>query len=660
MSAGFEQAVEAFRSGDLERARILAEAELAERKSANAEHLLGLVHCRLGNPGTGVEHLTRAAEAEPENVGFKIMLMRALTDSDRAHEVLQMPEPPPIHSAAELELWRARGEAADAIKDKEAGAAAWTRVTRAAPRDWRAWANLGNALAAQERWSEAAEAFSKAAALNPSDLAIQRNAGSASLQAGKLEQAVGHFGILAQALPMDVEIRILFAHALAEAERHDEAITEFEAARKLGGSSVTTELGIGRSLAARLRFAEAEPVLQRAYEIDPTDSLVVRQYGMVLERNNRLDLLAKLLEDALEAGIGGNNELSYLSAVIARRQGRLDEALNLLLQADPEENPVGWYRLKTRIADAMGNSAEAFEAATMMNQKGLEQAMRTMSAEEWQQNAASYREEQHQLARAITPEWASRIHLLTEPSPRKIAFLVGFPRSGTTLLDTFLMGHPQITVLEEEQLVGKASLGVKVKDLPDTSLGFVKKARAAYLRGVSEHVGDDFDGVVLDKFPLDMAAAPLIQAMFPGAPIIFAQRHPCDVVLSGFMQSFGVVNFADIRDTADYYDAMMSTWIASRDAMKLNTHTVVYEELIENPEAVLKPVISFLGLEWDERVMDHQRTAKERGTIGTPSYDQVTEPISKAARGRWKRYRQQMEPGLPILLSWAERLGYRD
>jgi hypothetical protein len=293
-----------------------------------------------------------------------------------------------------------------------------------------------------------------------------------------------------------------------------------------------------------------------------------------------------------------------------------------------------------------------------MNRRGREQSMGTMSAEEWQRNAAAYRDEQHQLARAITPEWAAKVPLLNEPSPRRVAFLVGFPRSGTTLLDTFLMGHPEVTVLEEEQLVGKAALGLKVKDLPGTSLEYIREARGAYLRALAEHVPDDFTGLVVDKFPLDMAAAPLIQAMFPGAPIIFAQRHPCDVVLSGFMQSFGMVNFADIADTADYYDAMMSTWVAARDSMKLNTHTVVYEELVEDPPSVLKPVISFLGLEWDDRVLDHQKTAKERGTIATPSYDQVTEPISKAPSGRWKRYRKQMAPGLPILLPWAKRLGY--
>jgi hypothetical protein len=94
--------------------------------------------------------------------------------------------------------------------------------------------------------------------------------------------------------------------------------------------------------------------------------------------------------------------------------------------------------------------------------------------------------------------------------------------------------------------------------------------------------------------------------------------------------------------------------------MKLNSQTVVYEELIENPELVLREVLDFLGLEWDPRVLDHQRTARERGTILTPSYDQVTQPITKAPSGRWKRYRKQMEPVLPMLLPWAERLGYRD
>ncbi|MDQ3483612.1 MAG: sulfotransferase, partial [Pseudomonadota bacterium] len=123
---------------------------------------------------------------------------------------------------------------------------------------------------------------------------------------------------------------------------------------------------------------------------------------------------------------------------------------------------------------------------------------------------------------------------------------------------------------------------------------------------------------------------------------------------------FGTVNFSSIADASDYYHAMMSIWTASLEALPLNVHTVVYEELVSDPEPVLKPLVAFLGLDWDERILDHQRSARERGTIVTPSYDQVTEPVTTRASGRWRRYREQLEPVLPVLLPWAERLGYRD
>ncbi|MGH6658516.1 MAG: sulfotransferase family protein, partial [Sphingomicrobium sp.] len=192
------------------------------------------------------------------------------------------------------------------------------------------------------------------------------------------------------------------------------------------------------------------------------------------------------------------------------------------------------------------------------------------------------------------------------------------------------------------------------------SMQLLEKARDTYLAALGERVSADFAGVVVDKFPLDMLRAPLIQAMFPGAPIIFAQRHPCDVVLSSFMQKFGMANFADIREIADYYDAMMGVWTNSRESMSLNTHTVIYENLVHDPETTLRPVVQFLGLDWDERLLDHRATARARGAIVTPSYDQVTEPLSGAPSGRWRRYEAELAPVLPTLLDWAKRLGYHD
>ena len=625
MSVQFRQAVEALKAGDLDRARALAESEIAAAPSPQAHHLLGIVHCRLGDVATGVEHLRAAADAEPGNAGFRIMLMRALVDAGRPLEVLAMPEPPAIRSAAELEQWRARAEAADAAADIRASASAWSKVAAAVTGDWRAWANLGNSYAANGEWQQAADALSKAVALNPSEAMVQRNAGAALLQANRAE----------------------------------EAISAFEAARRLGDGSFAVELGLGQSYVAQRRFAEAERALERAYALEPGNRDAVFRYGLALDRNNKTQELATLLDDAVANGIE-KRKLNYLFAVLARRRGQLQEAHDLLLKSDPDaDDPIAWHHLRAKLADALGRPAEAFAAAAAMNEAALEASVAPEEREEWQRETAAYRQEQHELARAITPKWAARIPVFPEPPPRKLSFLVGFPRSGTTLLDTFLMGHPQLAVLEEEQLVGKASRGLKVQDLPDKSLAWVTEARALYLRLMSQLTGAS-KAMVVDKFPLDMAAAPLIHSMFPGAPIIFMQRHPCDVVLSGFMQAFGLANFNSLEAAADYYDAMMSVWTSSKDALPLNTHTVVYEELVEDPQATLRPLVDFLGIGWDDRIMDHQATARGRGTIATPSYDQVTEPISRAPRGRWKQYRDQLKPVLPLLLGWAERLGYQD
>lgn len=656
----FAEALSAFQRGDLDRSRLLAEQELEQKAgSPAAQHLLGLIDCRSGRLESGVERLRAASEAEPGNIGFRVMLIRALVDNGRAAEALALPAPDSVTEPGALALWHARAEAADAAGEPAVAEQGWRVIVSARPADWRAASNLGNALAAQSRWADASDALSAAAALNPSELAIRRNAGSALLQANRIAEAIDHFNAVVTADPEDSENRILLGRALARLQRYDESIAEFEAAKVQVGETVAIELGLGRSFVGQNRFAEAEAPFRRALAIDPADRAVVHQLGLLLERTNQLDALSNLLNDALAAGLG-SDRLGYLWAVLARREGKLEEARQLLLQSDPGDEPIAWHRLKTKIADARGDCAEAFAAATAMNLAARDLAMAAIDAEASEAKAIAYRENLQELARTITPEWAGRVPLMTEPALRRIAFLVGFPRSGTTLLDTFLMGHPDVTVIEEEQLVGKARRVIgEVKDLPGTSMELLAKARATYLDALGERVSADFAGLAVDKFPLDMALAPLIQAMFPGVPIIFAQRHPCDVVLSSFMQGFGLDNFADIGELAGYYDAMMGIWTKSRETMSLNAHTVIYEDLVRDPEATLRPVVQFLGLEWDDRLLDHRATARERGAIVTPSYDQVTEPLNKAPSGRWRRYEAQMSAVLPILLPWAERLGYR-
>jgi hypothetical protein len=239
------------------------------------------------------------------------------------------------------------------------------------------------------------------------------------------------------------------------------------------------------------------------------------------------------------------------------------------------------------------------------------------------------------------------------------------PRSGTTLLDTFLMGHPSIDVLEEKEILRRAGQIVgPALSLQDSQRFTLERARQAYLNELGSYVDPGFDGMVIDKNPFNLLLAPFIDSLFRETPIIFAKRHPCDVVLSNFMQSYnpniGFASFLNLSDAADLYDAAMTVWVASTELLPLNVHTVAYEDLIENPAHQVRTLVDFLGLDWDERVMDHRATAKARGALTNTSYDQITEPLSPAAVGRWRRYEKQLEPVLPILLKWADRLGYED
>ncbi len=250
-------------------------------------------------------------------------------------------------------------------------------------------------------------------------------------------------------------------------------------------------------------------------------------------------------------------------------------------------------------------------------------------------------------------------------------FLVGFPRSGTTLLDTILNSHRAIHVVEErpavrnmrnalERLPGGYPDGLAALDPADLAA-----LRQIYFAELDRHLEpQDRSAVVVDKLPLNIIEAGLIQRIFPQARFLFAQRHPCDCVLSCFMQNFEVndamANFLDLGDAAVLYDKVMTLWQQYRTVLPLAVHTVRYESLVEGFEETLTPLLAFLGVGWDDGVRRYAETASRRGIINTPSYDQVTQPLYTRSLGRWQRYAEQMAPVLPILLPWARRFGYDD
>lgn len=647
------EALAAFRRGELERARALAQAQLDDAQGrAEAHHLLGLIECREGRPDRGVGPLRAAVEAEPANVAFRVMLARALTDSGRPREALDIAAPPRETSAAAIALWHARAEAAQAAGDHAAAADAWAVLCAARADDWRSWANYGDALAGAARWADAATALRRAWTLNPHEPAVRRNLAAALTRAGFHAEAVDQLRTMLDQGPDEAAARLTLSRLLADLGRHQESMAELDKAARLaiGDAASGHQAGNLIRIALADRSSPDEPPT-------PAELHALRELASVLERTNRLDALRRLLDDAEGQGVS-RELLGYPAAAIALRDGDAVEAKRLLELEGADTDPARWHRLMARIEDRLGNAQAAFASAKAMNRS-------VQDFDAAVGKAARFRRRVRELARIVTPAWAGTLQPPppgARPSP---AFLVGFPRSGTTLLDTFLMGHPETAVLEEFPMLRAAErmLG-NVARLPDRTPEELDAARRAYFAELERHADPDRPGLIVDKLPLNMLALPTIYALFPDARVIFAQRHPCDCVLSAFMQSFMVsdsmASFLTIDGSADLYDAAMTLFTASRAALPLPVHALVYEELVADPEPALRPLLEFLGLEWRPELLDHRATAKARGAIITPSYDQVVQPLSKVPSGRWRQYATQLEPVLPTLLPWAERLGYPD
>ena len=641
----------AFRRGDLARARVIAEARLtSEPGLAVLQHLLGLIHCREGRLEAGVERLGHAVEAEPDNPAYRVMLVRALNDTGRHEEALARALPPAGTSPPEIALWHARAEAAQALGRHAEAADAWKLLCAARPDDWRAWANYGEALAGLERWEEAANVLRQARTLNPGDPSIQQNFAAALANAGFYAEAADHLGSMLDAGPDSAGTRLILARLLADLGRHQDSMAALDKAALLAvGKAASVEDGV-----ALIRIALPDRIAGAAPP-STAEMRSLRELALLLERTNRLDALRTLLSDAEELGIS-REQLGYPAAAIALRDGDAAEAKRLLGMESRDTDTVRWERLMAKILDALGDYRGAFNAAVAMNSS-------VQDFDAWVRKGAEYRRRVRELAEIVTSSWAGKLRPLEPGARRAPAFLVGFPRSGTTLLDTFLMGHPDTEVLEEFNMLRAAEMVLgNVSRLSDRSPEQLEQARRAYFAELDRHVDREFGGLVVDKLPLNMLGLPVIYSLFPDAKIIFAQRHPCDCVLSGFMQSFalsdGMACFLTIEGAADFYDAAMALFTRSRDALPIGVRTLVYEELVADPAAALEPLIAFLGLDWRPELLDHRATARSRGAIITPSYDQVVQPLSKAPSGRWRRYEAQLEPVLPVLLPWAKRLGY--
>jgi tetratricopeptide (TPR) repeat protein len=484
--------------------------------------------------------------------------------------------------------------------------------------------------------------------------------------AGDLPGAIGLYERAREVMPTHIHVLVNLASAYRAIGRLPEARAALDEALRVDPRFAIAHNNLGNLLIDLGDRAEARRSYERAIALDATYAEPLAGLAGIAEEEHQLDAARTLAERALQLA----PQQVFASLTLARARLRQDDAagaamlLEALLAGTSLSTTNRIVALGT-LGDAYDKLArydEAFAAFAEGNALQHEQCAPIIARESGPLTPASIARATDFVARSNPSEW--RPAAIATPTP---VFLVGFPRSGTTLLDQILASHPAVTTLEERdtlidaanELMGGEGGYERWADLTEEE---IERFRGLYWQRVrAAHPEASLRPVFIDKQPLNAVLLPLIHRLFPAARIILAIRDPRDVVISCFQQRFGInaAMFQLLRlDTAAaYYDAVMRLVELCRAKLPLRVHVVRYEDVITRFEATLGAALGFLELGWDEGMRRYAETAKGR-TISTPSAAQVVRPLYGSARGRWRNYRRFLEPYLPLLLPWVEAFGY--
>lgn len=657
ISQQMNAAIADYSRGDYKSARAKGEAALRiQPNNPSILQLVGVIACQAGDLAGGTAYLRKAIARGGDTVDNRVNLAKALIELKQFDEATALCQGGIADTSPELkrmraDILKAQGLAQEAVW-------AYEDLVTSSPDDFENLNNLGNARHERGDLEGALDALQRARQLNAKSPLVHRNLGRLMMSMDRYEEACLFLEQAALLAPKDPEPLLELGRVLTSIDHAEAGLRALGTAARLNPGDPKIFLAIGLAFTDLAQHDQAEKAYGFAIKADPAFAPGYLNLGILLEKANRLDELDKLIAQAKIANVS-DDELAFLSALALGRKGESSQALEIAQAIQSKAvHPTTLAQFIGQQADRLGEVDQAFKAFEDMN-NAMAQSPMGIGVDR-----SAYQRAITGLTSQTTDEWFSSwpaAPAITQP-PAPV-FLVGFPRSGTTLLDTILMGHSGTHVLEEIPIIETISKAVgdlsRIGELSETEIADM---RALYFSELEKASPVPPGKLVIDKNPLSMIRMPLIHRLFPDAKIILAMRHPCDVVLSCYMQNFkpteAMASFLDLSNASRTYDRIFDYWEQCRKVFPLDIHRLRYEAMVEDMEGEVRPLFAFLGLSWEDNVLDHQKTATNRGYIRTPSYAQVTERIYSSASGRWTRYHSQMKEVLPILQPWVERYGY--
>lgn len=414
---------------------------------------------------------------------------------------------------------------------------------------------------------------------------------------------------------------------------------------------------------------EAQAVYHKLVTDFPDNLSILIHWANLQEQTHQLEGAEKLAQRILKQS-PDNEEALLLTARIARRQKQLDNAQTLLAKNTPEDGRVDsfsinyYFELGTTL-DKAGKYDEAFSAMSLANQ--LCNTYRNNHFDQAHQGKG-FEHITNVLNEEVLKQFGKGAEIETSVTP---IFIVGFPRSGTSLLEQILASHSKVSAGDELPFIAALEnhycQTTMLSDLPypdcftDTQLNtdIINDMREFYLNGVASHnLPTHGNKLFTDKMPLNLLYLGLIHLLFPKSPILHIHRHPLDVCLSTFFTNFSIGNryAMNLDDIAFYYSKVMALTQHYKQHLNLNYLELRYEDLATNTETEIRQILKFIGLEWEENCLSHHLTKR---ISKTASYEQVINPMYTSSINRYQHYNKQLEPIIPALQPLITEFGYK-
>ncbi|MHB8285461.1 MAG: tetratricopeptide repeat-containing sulfotransferase family protein [Caulobacteraceae bacterium] len=513
--------------------------------------------------------------------------------------------------------------------------------------------------------------LAKAALIGGLETPLLLNVAAFSLeQEGRLDDAMRLLQRAHEIAPGDLMTLNAIGHWLSKSARPGEALKVFDAVLAAQADYAAAHHGRGLAQAAMKDFEGAWESQLQAVTLDPHNSDVLGALASIAANRNDEVAARAYAEQALAMDPHQSNAVVTLGSLNFQAQ-RFDEVVSSLEALLTHGGMSGLhtsaaYRLLADALEAQGHYAEAMEAYVAAN--GILRAA----------NAAVFEAPGVERGPALTERLAAYFSAVpkgawTTPGPDRTqsepvlehVFLVGFPRSGTTLLEQVLATHDKVVALEERLTLGE--VGFRFEDtasldrLADMDAATADDLRRAYWDNVRAFGVEPAGKVFVDKLPLTTLWLPYVAKLFPDAKVVFARRDPRDVVLSCFRRRFlmngAMYDFTDLVEAARFYAGTMALADVYRQMLPLAWYDHKHEDLVADFDAETRRLCAFLDLPWSETLNDFAETAKRRD-VQTPSASQVRRGLYSDGMAQWRRYGEALAPIFPILRLWVQKLGY--